>query len=287
MHLAIAVIASPGKQYDEMKNVWLQNISNYTEISSHKISVYFLYGKNEGSAHFDTSNLSYNVKPAQLNVYDFFVNDLSENLRNIVTKTLIFCKYIVTDSPDKPDFILRTNLSTLFDIPKFIDLLRSVNQKCPSKHLFGGTFVHGFRGLHTWFSGTNITFSFTVAQLLLQHFFVINAFPAQDDVALSSFLVNQYPNDVCFFNIPRIDFVKDVFLQYTSLATDLSEVSCFRFKTNNRNHDTTIMKQFLDSSFDKGFIRSYILNHGKFTFTQKNELFNNPFFFQTQPNEPK
>jgi hypothetical protein len=247
MHLAIAVIASPGQQYEDMKNLWLKNASNYKD-SSHKISVFFLYGKSEGNGHFNTSDLSTIVKPIssvqQVKLYDFYVNNLSENLRNIVTKTLLFCDYIVNKSPDKPDFILRTNLSTLFDLKFFLTHLVSVTHNNFNKYFYGGTFVHGFCGLQTWFSGTNITFSLSVAQLLLKHFFVINAFPAQDDVSLSSFLVNQYPEIVCFFNIPRVDFVENVCLQYTSIATDLSEVSCFRFKTNNRQHDIEAMNIF-------------------------------------------
>jgi hypothetical protein len=245
---------------------------------------------NEGSSHSEASQLSYYMTPLfskspSVKLYDFFIHDLSENLRNIVTKTLIFCKYIVNDAVSKPDFIIRSNLSTVFDIPNFIQYLSSIKQKSACQNMYGGTFVHGFVGLRTWFSGTNITFSFPVAQLLLKHFSVINAFPAQDDVALSSFLVNQFGQHICFFNIPRIDFVENIYLKFTSLATDLSEVACFRFKTKNRKDDTIMMKQFLESNFDKQFVRDEIWKRKKYIYEQKNELFSNPFFIQLASNE--
>lgn len=283
MHLAIAVIASPGKEYDDMKKLWIQNTqdfhNSYPEL---KLSTFFLYGENEGDGHFGITDLTHSLHDLSNDCFDFVVKDVSENLRNIITKTLCFTKYVVTDSHFRPDFILRTNLSTLFDIPMFFQFLCSVSNNSPTKLLFGGTFVHGFSGSCTWFSGTNLTFSYETAQLLYKHSSVINAIPSQDDVSLSSFLVNQFPHKVAFFNIPRVDFVESVSLKYTSPATDLNEVFCFRFKTQDRQHDSNIMKAFYHSNFDKEFIRNEIWKNGKFLFTpnEKNELHSKPFFFK-------
>lgn len=283
MHLAIAVIASPGKEYEDMKQLWIQNTKDlYNNSPQLQLSTFFLYGENDGNGHFGISDLSYSVHDLSNGCYDFVVSNLSENLRNIITKTLCFTKYILTESSFRPDFILRTNLSTLFDIPKFFHFLSNVSNTSTTKLLFGGTFVHGFSGSCTWFSGTNLTFSYETAKLLYKYSSFINAIPSQDDVSLSSFLVNQFPHKIAFFNIPRVDFVENISLKYTSLVTDLGEVFCFRFKTKDREHDSSKMKIFYHRKFDKEFIRNEIWQNGKFLFTpnEKIELYNKPFFFK-------
>lgn len=289
MKLAIAVIASPGKEYEAMKELWIANVQTVNKNFPHiQLSAFFLYGKGKGEGHLQISDLSYSVLDLNNGCYDFVVNELSENLRNIITKTLVFTKYLLTDFPSRPEFILRTNLSTLFDIPKFISFLSNMSHSSSTKLLFGGTFVHGFLETCTWFSGTNLTFSYETANILYQYSSLINAVPSLDDVALSIFLVNQLSYKIAFFNIPRIDFVENVSLKYTSLATDLNEVFCFRFKTKDRNNDTNTMKTLYHSNFDKEFVRNEIRFRQKFSFTpnEKNELFSKPFFFKISGNEP-
>ncbi|NBU34747.1 hypothetical protein EBS40_09070, partial [bacterium] len=228
----IAVIASNGEHYERMKDIWIRNVQGACNTNIH---VYFLYGNGNGITPIDKS----------CNMYDFRV-PCEESPKNILYKTLYFYNWLTRFSNINPDIVIRSNLSTVFHLDHLQKSLLPLTQY---HNLFAGTFVHGFLGSDTWFSGTNFTLSIPAIKLLLEHSQRLLKSDLNDDVVISTFIFKNFAEDFYFCNFPRIDFHDTTLFQYCNI-TDYDKVFCFRFKSSDRMTDARNMHRFIDSSLD-------------------------------------
>lgn len=244
--LVIGVIASHGDSYDDMKEIWVENMKR---TANKNIQVYFLYGD---------STIQERVKLEKIsdNMYNFYVK-CDEIFKNILYKTLEFFEWVTRNMTNC--IILRTNLSTMYNLNEFHQITEQMLDK---QYLFGGTFVHGYRGFDTWFSGATMLFSQEVLKLLLHFKSDMLQASANDDVVLSSFCFKKFSNIILFINLPRIDMTDKPIFQYCS-DKEYNNVHCFRFKSSDRTNDIKLMKGFLDSNFHLGVLVHEINKSGK------------------------
>ena len=260
--VVIAVVASRSEHYDKMRKIWDDNVERFTEKTPMKqIEVFYIYADPDQSSPIEVRRA--NVR----NTYDVYVR-CEEVEPNLLRKTLTFFEWIIENKQEQKLVVVRSNLSTIFHLDLLHDLCSQVFQYT---YFFGGTFVHGYRGLDTWFSGTNMTLTVPTIQLLLQHKPFLYDICHHDDVVMSTLIFKNFHHLHTFCNFPRIDMVDTPLLQFCS-QTECSNVICFRFKTKNRAHDVDLMRQFLDSGLNKDVLAQQIIKQQLLKYTGQEEL---------------
>lgn len=240
--LIIGAIASPGDDYDKMQQVWQDNVNR---CSNKNIELYLLYADPTLDKNIKIVNLSDNVFKMYIKCHEIF--------ESILYKTLEFFQWVLQNK--KNAMVVRTNLSTMFELNQLYSVC---NDFYKHTFFFGGTFVNGFCGRDTWFSGTNLTFSLPTLQLILNNKEALLNLQANDDVALSTIIFKKYNQLHTFCNIPRMDMTVPPFFQYCNLN---AKVFCYRFKTNDRGCDAQLMRTFLDSNFDVRLLYTEIVKY--------------------------
>lgn len=241
----IGIIANHTPEYDIMKDLWIKNAKDKTNIE-----VYFLYGNRNIEAE-------YNVEKVSNNCFDFNVNCV-ENLQNLLYKTIIFFEWIIKNRKDC--MIIRSNLSTVFELDKLYSMCLELYRYT---FLFGGTFITGFNYTESLMSGANMIFSLGTIKLITWLKNKLLDSKEYDDITLSRFIFNKCKQTHRFYNMPRIDIVDKVQFNYCTL-NDTNNVLCYRFKTNNRIEDTHLMKTFIESDFSKQILFNKIDKIGLF-----------------------
>jgi hypothetical protein len=107
--LICAIIASHGTVYDKYKQEWVRLI-NETGVGS-RVKIYFIYN---GASTFEVQTHD--------NYCDIYFEYEKSAVPGITQKTVAFYKYIKSLNLDY-DYILRSNLSSFFDLNKFMNVI--------------------------------------------------------------------------------------------------------------------------------------------------------------------
>jgi hypothetical protein len=200
--------------------ILILSIYNDTEIYKQMKEIQISYvNKNENIEYYfveSNENLSEDVI---LNDNVIYVKGF-ENYMNILEKTIIALDYLINNMNKQYDFIIRTNISTLFNYKLLIEYLNSI----PKNNIyFGGVlfklawidykygisdFTKKLYSLNDmyYFQGTCIIMSNDVVNFILQNIIQLK-FNIIDDVAIGLFIRDYLPNSYsCIYNLPRLKY---------------------------------------------------------------------------------
>jgi hypothetical protein len=221
--IAVLVVITEGDTL--FKNVIIQSALGYKDVRLH-----FVYGS-QGKC----------VVVNKYTEYTDIYTAHPETFENIIYKGVDGLQVIIDSC--KPDLIIRTNMSTLFDFKKVIEY----SKKLPKSGFYGGPFIGEITNKTPMISGTCIMMTLDVAKYIVSNRESIDTL-ANEDVALS-YLMDRMTH--LTINVKRIDFIDNRVLFHKCTIGDDS-VFCFRFKTSDRNGDSNLMKSVLETFTDGG-----------------------------------
>lgn len=186
-----------------------------------------------------------------------YVRSNEEN-NTILYKTLYAMQNLTQSYKKEYDFIIRTNISTLIDIPKLLELLSLFKD---IEYLYAGELC-GFEicNRHIWFAlGTSIILSKKLANKMIDEIYKFNH-NIPDDVAFGLFVEENIPiaynhnlsmcNLVFYtnrlsngYNSNLIDFIN------FEKNNNLNSI-CYRNSLANRDEDVNIMNYICDKIFN-------------------------------------
>ena len=239
MRLVVLVIVDDSDISAQFEKEWIRNVDK--EYSNLTIDLFFIH------AIKTTCNNAYTITPQCINV------NLEETFDNIIKKTCIAFEYVLQTFP-KNTFVLRSNMSTLFDFHKFPRLPDNTTNL-----LFAGSFIGESFKNNLLISGTNILMSFDTLEVMhheLHKLLNTNYIKKNEDVMMSEIMQKRTFNT---FNIPRIDFVQDQIIYHKTYKYD-DNVYCFRFKSNDRKHDIALYKKLVDYLKDSKSASCFVKN---------------------------
>lgn len=286
MKCVIGVISSPGSGYDDMKDIWFQNVNEFNKRSEKdKVYLFFL----EGHERYDTT--PYTIEQLSENhIYKFKAN-CEEKFENLLRKSLIFFQYVKEFYNEKIDneytFVIRSNLSTLFNLDRVFKLLKEINKEMLDENcdlFIGGSVIDFYYGLGTLYSGTNITMSLSLVKIVGSNVNKVMNTAKEDDVALSRWSILNNRENLLSQDIMRVDFIEDFKKDNHILLNSITNIEdekifCYRFKTKNRENDSKLMKILLEKLYDKDFklIEFIIENKGDRKVYVKNQKYANSY----------
>jgi hypothetical protein len=234
------------------KNQLIQSIS--TSIVKDSLRLYFVYGG---------TKLHSVCRNGYIDIYTQF----PDTFGNIIHKSISGLQVITDNQP--VDYIIRTNMSTLFNFEKLLQWL----QKCPPSKFFAGPFIAHIES-KPMISGTCMVMTTDIAKYIIENKDNIDT-KLNEDIGTSR-LVNTTPHYTC--NIPRIDFSGHNILFHKCEVGDLSPF-CYRFKSANRVNDTKLMSRMIDCNYNV----VDVLNGSNWTLYSELEiydsLFSKPFIY--------
>jgi hypothetical protein len=248
MKCVIGVISSDGPGFEGMKDVWKKNVSTFNSAGSNDfVELYFLEGKQR------EDNKLYHIDKIEDNIYSFQAN-CQETFKNILKKSIIFLKHVAdfdVSVNGEFTFVMRSNLSTLFDFHKLFRYLHEVNNALLTKkweYFLGGSMIDRYCSYRTYYSGTNITFSIPVIRLLIKHYKdMIGNSKDGDDIVLSAFSIDLCLKNLLMRDMMRMDFCDEI--TFNSCEPFDSSIFCYRFKTDNREKDSSLMHAFYEKMY--------------------------------------
>ena len=274
MKCVIGVISSPGRGYDKMKEVWIENVEEFNKRSEiDKVYLFFLEG------HQRQDRTPYSIEQMTENrIYKFKAN-CEEKFENLLRKSLIFFQYVKEFYNEKENseytFVIRSNLSTLFNFDRVFKFLKSVNTKMLDKDkefFLGGSVIDNYYGIGTCYSGTNITLSLPLVKLIACNATKVMETAKEDDIALSRWAILNTKYKLLTQDMMRIDFIEDKVLLNSLNNINDEKIFCYRFKTIDRENDSNIMKLLYEKFYSNDFkLDQFILiNKGERSVYAKN-----------------
>ncbi len=129
---------------------------------------------------------------------------------------------------DQYDFVVRTNLSSIIDLPRLYDYL----QESPNRTCYAG--YHGYYGSIQFCSGALFVMSRDIASYVADNADIASTLP--DDVYIGGLIMNRY--GVIYRLLNRHD--------YSAGNVDIQAPACFhyRFKSEDRMEDTEMHKKY-------------------------------------------
>ena len=231
MKLLLLIIYSHNKYYDKMLEYQRLYVNKHINVD----------------AYFIQSNYEHN-EPVYIDGDMIHVRG-KENHNTILYKTLYSMETLKNLYKKEYDFTIRTNISTIFNIPKLINLL---NEFKHIEYLYGGDICTIFKcNKNISFAvGTCIIFSKKVYDIMIEKIHLFNH-NIEDDVAFGLFIQEHLP---CAFN-HNLKMNKYVlynnrlpngyntnlndFIDY--IKNDKSNYIYYRNSTNNRFEDANII----------------------------------------------
>ena len=260
----IGVLSSPGYGYEEMKKLWFENVNEFNKSSiNDKIYLFYL----EGYATYDMfledklENINYSIEQmSNNNIYKFKI-ECKEIFENLLKKSLVFFNYIEKfcseKYKDECTFVIRSNLSTLFNFNKLFHNLKNINKKMVESnntYFMGGSIILSYHPIHSNYSGTNITFTMkTLKIILINSQLLLNRYKDPDDLLISSLIFQNYKENLLTMDFKLVCFLEDKILFKSTNNSNDDSIFCYRFKTNNRENDSKLMKILLDKMYTKNF----------------------------------
>ena len=257
MKIIIAIIASHGQE-KEFKDIWIKNIKFVHKMHPGIFEFYFLYSRSCCNCENDAPEIREIMYNTISNYYDFYYYKKKDWTRqnSILMKTLDFYKYIHNKTTGTM-YCVRTNLSTLFDFTTF---LQWISDK-PKENLYAGHVIDFYTGTCTAMSGTCIILSHDIVSIFAKMIFnkqFLYDFPDEEDDSCISFLILQLLRlDPFMINIPRVDFIKInkqldplerngiCFSKFDPNNYKKNNIFLYRFKTNDRKYDASLMNSIL------------------------------------------
>jgi hypothetical protein len=226
--VVVGILASHSQDYDAFKQVWIQNITWATKLNlGVELKFIFIYGGGN------------NLEAKEFGYWTELYTPVAETIRNMLRKTVYFYEHVLNHYDSSNLYILRTNLSTLFDFAKLPSWLSSV----PSKLFLGGSIIDGIDGEDTTFSGTNTFISKDLLEFLVRYKDRFS-YNWNEDVEVSRIIKYNIPT-VVHKSVRRLDFLHQMILYHKCQPEDISEIFCYRFKSNNRAVDVELMRSAL------------------------------------------
>ena len=279
MKVIVAIIASKDPIYNKFKDIWVKCI-NYikTKNVAKNYEFYFIYSEETE----DDIKFSLDIYPTYTNYYykyhdKSYETELMKNQMEMLNKTLDFYKYIRTklnlDDNDNDSYnyntledttyILRTNLSSLFDFIKMYNYLLDK----PKKSFFAGTINGLYNNIYTTISGMNSLLSLDVMMYSIDNAINIREYLKvlkYEDDTMSNYIIQNL--NVYLINIKRLDFIEmeEVILPthiwpatpksiiYQKCDKGDQDIFSFRFKTYNRINDIEVMNMLNDNILKDG-----------------------------------
>lgn len=200
--------------------------------------------------------------------------DLKGGRDHTMIMNTIECLELINNKNLKYDYYVRTICSTLFDL----NILKKFLENKEREKTIMGSFVGNFPTLQI-ISGTNLImtqdlidfvilnsnklkiyinnyfnestryleYSDNFLKLLNNH--IINLDILTEDVFFSILFLN-FTQIKYYYNIPRLDFIKDNEILYHKAQENIDDLFCYRFKTKDRNIDFLKMHLLYKNNFD-------------------------------------
>jgi hypothetical protein len=263
MKLIVCIVASCSQVYDAFKIIQINYIIKLKKFYPHlDINFYFLYSV------IDVKDAIYHLDENRKFIYcDFYDKDIEKRKEGYISKSMFkrsiaFFNHLKNENLLNNDtFILRTNLTTLFDFQKVMQWL---NNK-PNQLFISGSFIGEYQAKNTTFSGTNIIMSSDVILYLSNIPYNIEYLDRfSEDQLISRIVIQKLP--VFIINIKRLDiieidaiYIKPTICYHKCNIGDESIFS-FRFKTHNRQIDIECISKLSNDIFNNDFsIGKYIV----------------------------
>lgn len=270
MKLIVSLVASYSEIFDQFKIIWINYIIKLKQMYPDlDISFYFLYS--EVNVRKDRTIYHY-TQDKQLLYCDFYDEDITgENDRiryiskSMFKRTLVFFNHLKdTNLLNNDTYVLRTNLTTLFDFNKLMNWL---NFK-PRELFIAGSFNGGYQDINTSLSGTNMIMSSDVVDYLSNAPHDIKFLNEFSEDEIMSSLVIQHLN-VFIINIKRLDLIEmnaipelgipyiKPTVSYHKCHINDESIFSFRFCTHNRLIDIDCMNT-LSNDIHSNSIKDYV-----------------------------
>jgi len=210
--LLVLIIASdnfPGSNlvfpYKQMQEVW----RSYMQLDPTHVKAYFIRSNPDLSNDFELDG-------------DTLWSKTEESVKpGILNKTLLSMEYFLSQQDEfEFDYVLRTNLSSFYVIPKFFDFLHTLPKNrlyCASGEGFG--------------SGCGYLLSSDVVEMIVKHKHEIYDNIGDDDVVMAQFL---FKNGIRLLPAPRNDFYS---LSDWLTYKQQSNFDHFHFRVKNFIHE--------------------------------------------------
>jgi hypothetical protein len=227
---------------------FISKLTNHYEKSPEKIK-----------KHFDIYFLKEHLKESCVEIHSCNVMTLyttqEETFKNMIYKSIHFFDCVIKSK--KYTHVVRTNMSTLFDLSLLYNNLESWKSL---KMLFAGPFIGDSITSNVLISGTCMIMSMDTIDFLLQSAVKVPDLSIfNEDVVISSIMNNIDYNTI---NVPRLDFITEngnnIILYHKTFISD-PDIFCFRFKTNDREHDITQIQVVSDFILKKTDINKFKL----------------------------
>ena len=246
----IFVVVSNSK-LDE-KNVYYNSSNRYSILKELNKSYFDMF---KDYIKFFFVEYSENINEGIVVVGDFlYIKGIEEPIvPNILVKKIKAMIYI--ESKYKFDYIINTNLSSIWNIPVLFSLYNNI----PRNNLFGGHYI-----FNTFITGTGIIISKDLLPILL----TINAYnfiDKNEDVAISHFMKSK---NIPIFHLEQSNHykmnyqildenVKDINSPHHKIhnleindTTNTNDILYFRIKNTNQERDIVIAKKILKKIYN-------------------------------------
>ena len=285
MKVIVVIIASKDPIYNQFKDIWIKCI-NYIKTTSFadNYDFYFIYSEKVK----DNVCCTLDIYPNYTNYYykyhdESYETELMKSQMEMLNKTINFYEYIRKklnlDDNDSYNYntltnttyILRTNLSSLFDFVKLYSYLLDK----PKKNFFAGTINGFYNNINTTISGMNTILSLDVIMYSIDNKNNIKEYLKvlkYEDDTMSNYIIQNL--NVYLINIKRLDFIE---MEQVQLPTHIwpatpksiiyqkcekgdTSLFSFRFKTFNRTNDIEVMNMLNDNILKNGFDLNNFVN---------------------------
>lgn len=235
MKLLILSIFSNSTIYNNMKDIHIKYLEN-----------------NENNENIDYYFITFNedmIVDVEINNNIIYIKG-EENYLNILEKTIVALDYLINIKKKEYDFIIRTNVSTLFNYKLLIEYLNSI----PKNNIYIGGILFSLNWLDYkygitnykinlyslnnlyYFQGTSIIMSFDVINFILKNKLNIK-YDIVDDVAIGLFVKTFLPN--AYSRMLEIKYPK------CSINNFESDSIIIRNKQNDREQDLSNMEKII------------------------------------------
>lgn len=199
------------------KEAWIKSVSKYNDCK-----VWFAYGTQSQSQSQSQSQCIYAPYP--------------ETYDNMIHKTIYALKRV-----PKADYIVRSNMSTLVDIPKFKTFLET--RVVTTTNFFGGPFIY-YNGQRPVISGTFIIMTNDIVEKIIVNYEESRYNRSDPEDIIMNCLV---PTPTYTIGVPRLDYLHNMILYNKCFIG--TRVFLFRFKSKDRNQDAKRMIEMIENNF--------------------------------------
>jgi len=249
MNILVLIISNDSlPHYAENKKVWLSYMNRY-----HNIHCFFIEFTplNEASQGGADSNIHWYDKQCPVIENNTLYLQGEESFENILLKTLNSMDYFLhIDNKIQYDFIVRTNLSSIWDFDK----LQSYLETLPKNNIYTGHIGPYYHLQHHHFlfyfiGGMGIIMSRDVCQLLLENRHIAESFKNMDDIDIG-YTMNQLNISILPFQYGKIDSLAN--FEETKEFIKQKDVIFYRAKSSShdRSEEPIYMKKIVELLYE-------------------------------------